>query len=829
MDDEDEVDIVGEFSEQLLTPAPNSCNEEMGLNISELLPCLGHGNSWLLNADQVWNLDASIDDSKSLLHKCKPDREVKSRHAFSNEIKTSTSSSHKKHWTETEKEMFEKGIKAYGHSWAKISKFIGTRTTLQVKNFARQYLKHTAEKITSLGETDKFAVSSSDNDLKDNAMPAFSDHIYEIERPTVFHVDIKPSKRQSSLKSVVASVKKPGVVPLEPNIDPKKPRVRRTMVNIVPSKEIVKIHKESASSESEDVDIEDICGHSQKLLLKYPTEFACQDDIVSCNEKNTSDANSLSSTHGLLNDEAANQVEPSLLSFEKESSLDQLAFINASLPVIRTVDTYSNEDLKDVDMMDQMDDMPSADCESRRIFYLAVPEKELLLEKELITEEEKEVHQEFFEGRPQKTPERYLKIRNYILDSWEKSKPIYLNKTSVRTGLKNCGDVNCIGRIHMYLEQIGAINFGCDQTVYSRPFVLLGRSLPSGKKTNSGMDLSSQFSREMMRPRKRKIPVLSYDSEGGGYTIKHGEDGEIIDVTEGLVPQAPTQKRVKVGDDPFKLIVCSEFSAEKPAPFTLKVHITALIVMDVHAHLSTLEVIGLLGGHFDCERAVLHIVKAEPCESLSTGLECEMDPVSQTLASEKLQQEGYSIVGWYHSHPMFAPNPSVRDLDTQAKFQEWFGQGGAPFLGVIISPYLSFSLYSKMRYIIVGEEHVMPEGYRKPYKFIPEYFHCNSDAEEIISNTVALVQKWRTSPLSEGKTSVTVLNKMLRSIQHHLTQAQLSQNVIQSVIKEFGKMLLAQLIEDSEDNEQFSKLCTISVCEQKTNNAENSDSLSAKD
>lgn len=42
-----------------------------------------------------------------------------------------------------------------------------------------------------------------------------------------------------------------------------------------------------------------------------------------------------------------------------------------------------------------------------------------------------------------------------------KCKPRYLNKTSVRPGLKNCGDVNCIGRIHTYLELVGAINFNC--------------------------------------------------------------------------------------------------------------------------------------------------------------------------------------------------------------------------------------------------------------------------------------------------------------------------------------------------------------------------------
>lgn len=46
-----------------------------------------------------------------------------------------------------------------------------------------------------------------------------------------------------------------------------------------------------------------------------------------------------------------------------------------------------------------------------------------------------------------------------------------------------------------------------------------------------------------------------------------------------------------------------------------------------------------------------------------------MDPVSQTQASETLALRGYSVIGWYHSHPAFDPNPSLRDIDTQAKYQ----------------------------------------------------------------------------------------------------------------------------------------------------------------
>lgn len=110
-----------------------------------------------------------------------------------------------------------------------------------------------------------------------------------------------------------------------------------------------------------------------------------------------------------------------------------------------------------------------------------IPFKECVLENDVISDLEKCIHAEFFEGRPTKTPSRYLKvssyfclwknitnlflqIRNHIIDFWLENKPQYCTKTSVRQGLKNCGDVNCIGRVHQFLEQIGAINFGCGKS-----------------------------------------------------------------------------------------------------------------------------------------------------------------------------------------------------------------------------------------------------------------------------------------------------------------------------------------------------------------------------
>ena len=49
---------------------------------------------------------------------------------------------------------------------------------------------------------------------------------------------------------------------------------------------------------------------------------------------------------------------------------------------------------------------------------LKPPDQEVEVDRSIILEEEKQAIPEFFEGRQAKTPERYLKIRNYILDQW---------------------------------------------------------------------------------------------------------------------------------------------------------------------------------------------------------------------------------------------------------------------------------------------------------------------------------------------------------------------------------------------------------------------------
>ena len=51
-------------------------------------------------------------------------------------------------------------------------------------------------------------------------------------------------------------------------------------------------------------------------------------------------------------------------------------------------------------------------------FIMKVPLEEKVLPPDRVMDEEKIVHKDFFDDRPPKTPERYLKIRNYIIECW---------------------------------------------------------------------------------------------------------------------------------------------------------------------------------------------------------------------------------------------------------------------------------------------------------------------------------------------------------------------------------------------------------------------------
>ncbi|XP_068396081.1 deubiquitinase MYSM1 isoform X3 [Eschrichtius robustus] len=600
-------------------------------------------------------------------------------------------------WTIEEKELFEQGLNTpelpqvlsfslhsfsakFGRRWTKIAKLIGSRTVLQVKSYARQYFKN---KVKSDGP----------------------------EKET-------PNQKNSSgfqMKNEGEGTKAWTPSGLRGRADP--------------NWNAVKIEK---LSDDEEVDITD---EADELTSQAPQKNLSSDLLLDISKNKSHET---SKGEFIASDSQEDPISKSSKEYLQNIKQDEMETLSSSGNTFWT-ENHNTSDQKSVELYDQkcnklmkncnkhdgngiIDDarqLPSPEpCEVQKdlsdnelLFHsscqmeeesheeeeLKPPEQEIEIDRNIIQEEEKQAIPEFFEGRQAKTPERYLKIRNYILDQWEICKPKYLNKTSVRPGLKNCGDVNCIGRIHTYLELIGAINFGCEQAVYNRPQPVDKVRIRDRKDTVEAYQLAQRL--QSMRTRRRRVrdPWGNWcdakDLEG--QTFEHLSAEELARRREeekckpGKSSKVP--RPTKSSFDPFQLIPCNFFSEEKQEPFQVKVASEALLIMDLHAHVSMAEVIGLLGGRYSEVDKVVEVCAAEPCNSLSTGLQCEMDPVSQTQASETLAVRGYSVIGWYHSHPAFDPNPSLRDIDTQAKYQ--------------------------ITCLVISDE-ISPDGsYRLPYKF----------------------------------------------------------------------------------------------------------------
>ncbi|KAK2883590.1 hypothetical protein Q8A67_017227 [Cirrhinus molitorella] len=738
-DELDVVDIEGD-----------ECDERVGdLNSAEILQDQYLQSAWKTSSSILpWTLDSSIsDENREAIESMLLEEQYyfaskkAPKVAWTNEktkVKKTLvkSSGAQTRWLEEEKDLFEKGLAQFGRRWTKIAKLIGTRTVLQVKSYARQYFKNKS-KTDTLAEVPSSNVAS-DTTLVSSIQPHVSalTNAVRIEQLSDDEdVDITDDFSDDGLQS-----ENQPDPPGSPDCD----------------------HKEELSPVSPPSDI----------LLNPVSESGC----AAADGPTDPDTNENAGIPNIGID--LEQEEESGTHFSKSDSPGKHSLSEEESSTERADKTESGECPEEEVEEDQEEEEEEEEEELR------APEQEVVLDLNTISDEEKQAIPEFFEGRPSKTPERYLKIRNYILDQWARSKPKYLNKTSVRPGLKNCGDVNCIGRIHTYLELIGAINFNCDQAIYNRPRLVDRSRLKENKDSLEAYHLAQRL--QSMRTRKRRIRDVwgnwcdAKDLEG--QTYEHLSAEELAIRREEMKKKGPKPSKLlkqRGSFDPFQLIPCKAFGEETEEPYRVIVCAEALVAMDIHAHVSMGEVIGLLGGTYEEEEKVLKICAAEPCNSLSTGLQCEMDPVSQTQASEVLGVKGHSVVGWYHSHPAFDPNPSLRDIDTQAKYQSYFSRGGAPFIGMIVSPYNSSnpSPLSQTTCLVVQEETGPSGPQRFPYRFSIQYSSEVPDWSEVMRRAEWVVFKYRLSHgsvpmdrLFRRDSSLTCLEKMLTSIRRTLEQ-----------------------------------------------------------
>ncbi|KAF8983581.1 Myb-like, SWIRM and MPN domains 1 [Entomortierella lignicola] len=520
-----------------------------------------------------------------------------------------------------------------------------------------------------------------------------------------------------------------------------------------------------------------------------------------------------------------------------------------------------------------------------------------VLDKSIITEEERQVHSEFFCNKASKTPERYQRIRNTIIQAWEKSPSTYLTKTSVRSGLKDCGDVNAIGRVHSWLESIGVINVGMTA---SSPGASLARPRNGGNNSarrrghSEERGWSSSSSSSAPRRAHSDVSIFTEDpdliwtpplrrrrvrNERGEWVDEKELEGRVIEhnvhinsndksphqiprksnhsddlfslddeafferhgITKDEMEEELDQERLAAqnakyfaetelmsvntrvpknkraqhllrkaqrfheyeGDegssgayDPFRLVPLSKFNAQNPAPFRVKVSSDAMLIMDFHSHMAETEVIGLLGGLYDEDERILFILGVFPCRSISTGLQCEMDPESDVEARYFFSSKGFVVVGWYHSHPTFEPNPSIRDIENQCEHQAMFrrhGTGVEPFVGVIVSPFdpRNLSFLSKFQFLAVSEQFNEHLNCRIPFRFDREITRMNELSVSVFQQISELVRYYRTyeqrvdlsQPLRKGET-LTRLEKLLRSLNRHIFVDESTGRTFLSKVKE---------------------------------------------
>ncbi|KAM3959187.1 LOW QUALITY PROTEIN: uncharacterized protein ACR2FA_006723 [Aphomia sociella] len=289
-----------------------------------------------------------------------------------------------------------------------------------------------------------------------------------------------------------------------------------------------------------------------------------------------------------------------------------------------------------------------------------------------------------------------------------------------------------------------------------------------------------------MPKRQKKINLAG----SGGYTIMHTAAGDLVQVA--AEPRRRLQRRVAA--EP--LLPCRVYNADRPAPFRVRMYVSALISMDAHAHTSRAEVMGLLGSappdpadptdpatpapHSARQPPTLTAVSYRPAAASAELTHCDMDPVSQAAAAAALSSRGGAACGWHHSHPGFAATPSARDLLTQRRLQRAL-ERRAPFLALITSQHWPVGrTASHYRCIRVEEEEGdedNPVGYQLSVKLVPDLTMENLPAylDEVVS--ILCCETDRSEYMVDmandicPQAKMSYLEKCISSISHHMRSA----------------------------------------------------------
>lgn len=196
--------------------------------------------------------------------------------------------------------------------------------------------------------------------------------------------------------------------------------------------------------------------------------------------------------------------------------------------------------------------------------------------------------------------------------------------------------------------------------------------------------------------------------------------------------------------NPNAMVKCIPFSAlDRIQPFTVSISTNALLIIDFHCHLTTGEVVGYLGGSWDDSSHNLSILQAFPCKSrLGDKERCSL--VEEEIR-QNLEQRNFSVVGWYHSHPSAAPQPTIRDIECQMEYQNIM-RGDCdvnyiPCIGLICSSFEDENTRPTSRYQafwVMPPSEYKPNEYGRPMQMIYSITRDSFLTQDLLLDMVSL-------------------------------------------------------------------------------------------
>jgi hypothetical protein len=358
------------------------------------------------------------------------------------------------------------------------------------------------------------------------------------------------------------------------------------------------------------------------------------------------------------------------------------------------------------------------------------PPKVLELQEDHVLDLEMQANSEFFEGNAVKTPERYVRIRNHIVRTWAMNKQRYITKTSVRRGLRDCGDVNAIGRVHQFLELVGAINFGLEAPPSCRK---QGQPEPLSVLMMNKAPLQLHLQQQQMarnRPSTASVgvsmmfpsaPSLTFVSSASSSSAAAAAASSVSSIASGMLnpmhPGAPSYASVAAGVSSASLLpsglmnigrptIRSQFDPSfeviKVSPTPLPALIASsniMLVIDLHAHLHRRDGFGLIAGHFDATTNSVQLRHAIPYTGPQSAAASSLQAVSaweksvtawveHSSMSKQAAAQGtpLEILGYYTTHKL----NGALSLTQFTHYKNVFCKGAArnrPFVGVFAVPF----------------------------------------------------------------------------------------------------------------------------------------------